>query len=43
MLIKHKKYEEIASFDKILDINLDILIITSKIKEQEKVLNEVIF
>ncbi len=43
MLIKHKKYEEIASFDKILDINLDILIITSKIKEQENVLNEVIF
>lgn len=43
ILIEQKKYDEIASFEKILDINLDILTITSKQEEQNSILDDVVF
>lgn len=41
ILIKEKRYSDIVSFDKIIDINLDVLAIRTK--EEENVLKEVFF
>ena len=43
ILIKEKQYSDIISFDKIVDINLDILTIRTKEKEEEHILKEVFF
>ncbi len=43
ILIKEKKYEELSSWDKIIDINLDILTIAYREEEQTKFVDDVIF
>jgi len=43
IIIKKKKYEVLSSWDKIIDINLDILTIAYREEEQTKLLDEIIF
>jgi EAL domain-containing protein (putative c-di-GMP-specific phosphodiesterase class I) len=42
-LIEDKKYESLSAFDKIIDINLDILTISYQDGEQTKLIDEVMF
>jgi len=43
VLIKEKKYEVLSSWDKIIDINLDILTIAYREEEQTKLVDEIVF
>lgn len=43
ILVKEKKYEVLTAFDKIIDINLDILTISYREEEQTKLIDEVVF
>jgi len=43
ILIKNKKFTQISSFDKIIDINLDILTTIYREEEQTKLVDEIIF
>ena len=43
ILIKEKKFDAISSFDKIIDINLDILTIVYREEEQTKMAEDIIF
>jgi EAL domain-containing protein (putative c-di-GMP-specific phosphodiesterase class I) len=43
ILIEEKKFEQISSFDKIIDINLDILTTIYRKEEQSKLVDEIIF
>jgi len=43
IIVKEKRYEVLSSWDKIIDINLDILTIAYREEEQSKLLDEIIF
>jgi len=43
ILIQEKKYEVLSSWDKIIDINLDILTIAYREEEQTKLVDEIVF
>ena len=43
IIVKDKKYEVLSSWDKIIDINLDILTIAYREEEQSKLLDEIVF
>ena len=43
IIVKENKYEVLGSWDKIIDINLDILTIAYREEEQSKLLDEIIF
>ncbi|WP_052704003.1 EAL domain-containing protein [Vibrio nigripulchritudo] len=43
LAIKHKAYDSLTAIDKIIDINLDMLTVSYKEEEQEKLLDDIIF